>query len=199
MQVLALRPERWKQTLLVTSPSPNEGKSSVAVNLGASLARTGLRVVVVDADLRLPSLHETAGVAAGQGLSEVLQGEVSLDHAVIETSVSGLHVLTSGARVMSPAELLGGKPMREVVARLQHDFDVVIFDSPAMLGLADALTLARLTSGVIFVVRRSETLWAELSASLTQLDGIKIEPLGVVFNGASRQARGSRYRRLAAA
>lgn len=139
--------------LLVTSSSPEEGKTFTVANLGAAVAQSGKRVILVDSDLRRPSLHRTLGLANEQGLTSMLvAGDFDQNSFLIDTDIEGLRVLTSGPIPPNPSELLGSQRMRQLLKWLSDQADLVILDSPPTLALADASILATVTDGTLLVI-----------------------------------------------
>jgi Mrp family chromosome partitioning ATPase len=170
--------ERSQSTWLITSCVPQEGKSTCAVNLALSLALSGKRVVVVDADLRRPMIHEYVGLAQAPGLSNLLAGTTGLEEALqlvkadeflppnsrrgpSETRASvmqrNVYVLSSGPVPPNPAELLTSSRMTKLVKELSGMCDCVLIDAPPALAVSDAATMARLADGVLVVVRLGAT------------------------------------------
>jgi capsular exopolysaccharide synthesis family protein len=180
------RPPGAARRLLVTSAERNEGKSTVVANLGVSIAEIGRKVVLVDADLRLPTLHAAFGLSNKVGLSSVLTGDVPLSAAVHEMrgSVPGLRVLTSGPPVKHPADLLASPELDEALRQLTTGVDVVLVDSPALLGPADALALAKSIGNVLLVVRRTRTARDAVLEARSQLTELGVRIVGVVVNDA---------------
>ncbi len=160
------------RSLGVTSTRPREGKSTTAIALAQSLARAHRRVVLVDADLRSPSVHSAFGVSCDTGVSNFLAGADNLDQAIHATGHEGLSVMPAGPPPPNAADLLTGDRLRELVAKLQERFDHVIVDSPPVIGLADAPLVASAVEAVIYVVE-ARSIQA-----------------GVVRNGLNRLATG---------
>ncbi|MFA5874662.1 MAG: polysaccharide biosynthesis tyrosine autokinase [Anaerolineales bacterium] len=170
-------------TLLITSPSPGDGKTTVATNLGSVIAQGGRKVVIVDADLQRPRIHKILQVPNRVGLTD--QFIRSLDHvngAVKQTEIGGLHVLTSGNLLPNPSELLGSERMSEILRQLASQFDTIILDAPPILVVTDALVLAPRVDGVLVVIKPSVTKWAALKHTLEQLRQVKANVIGVVMN-----------------
>jgi capsular exopolysaccharide synthesis family protein len=170
--------------ILLTSSQPQEGKTTISLNLACSLAQLGRRVVLVDADMRRPDCARQLGVESGQGLSEYLQGLAELDEAIRETSVPGLSLLSSGASTRVAADLLYSPRLAIALRELGERYDHVVIDSPPSLGLSDARTIGRMVEGVILVVSdRTES--AGLSRTKQTFDEAGVRLLGFVMNRVS--------------
>jgi capsular exopolysaccharide synthesis family protein len=168
-------------SLLVTSARAEEGKSTVAANLALTMAEAGLRVVLVDADLRRPSVADTFGVEGSAGLTSVLIGQVDLDEVLQEWGPNGLQVLTTGPLPPNPSELLSSPAMADVLARLGTDHDVVIVDSAPLLPVTDASILARATAATLLVVDAQKTRRPVLRQAITLLERADARMAGVVL------------------
>ena len=143
-------------SIVITSTSPGEGKSVTATNLAIAMALDGRKVILVDADLRRPTLHEKLDADHRPGLTNVLVGRATLDEALKDTSIPGLRLLASGPLPPNPAEILNSRAMAQLHEALREMADVVIFDSPPFLATADAQVLSSLADGVIYVVQLGE-------------------------------------------
>jgi len=174
-------PEGAPPLLQLTSAGPGEGKSTSAVNIAASFAQMGSKVLLIDADLRNPSLHHLIGLPNAAGLSNVLVGELDAKDAVQATSLPGLFVMTSGPIPPNPAEILGGGGMAEFLERVRARFDYVIIDGPPVLGLADALVLAHHVQATLVVASAGETRLGHLEAVLKRLHHAHARVLGGVL------------------
>lgn len=141
-----------KKVILVTSTFPGEGKSTVASNLAITLVQSGAKVLVVDCDLRRPTLHEKFDQPRGTGLSEVLVGDIAAANAIRPTSIEGLHLLQSGAHPPNPAELLGSEAMDRFVAEMRELYGHVILDAPPILAVTDAPLLTQISDLVVLVL-----------------------------------------------
>lgn len=173
------------RTLLVTSPSEAEGKSTIAANLALAAASEGQRVLLVDGDLRRPQVHRMLGIPNGPGTAEVLSRQESLADLLVDPGVSGLRVLTAGRRPPNPAALLGDGGLREVLAAAAAD--LIIVDGPPVLAVADSLEIARDVDATLMVVahgRSSRRALAEADVRLARVDG---RMAGVVMNLAPPQ------------
>jgi capsular exopolysaccharide synthesis family protein len=189
--LFTLSGESQLKTLLITSAEPNEGKSMIAANIASSIEQTGKRVLVVDADLRLPTLHKIFHLPNNVGLSSVLKQEVTLEEAIQQHNASGVHVLTSGPTPAQPAELLASAQMVAILSELVQRYDMVVVDTPSLLAVADAASLMPLVDGVLFVVERTHVRQASVEAARQRLMGVKPKTVGLVVNRAERQ--GSSY------
>ena len=174
-------------TMLVTSAEPSAGKSTVTSNLAASLARDGNRVLVIDADLRLPTIHRVFDLPNEVGLSTLLVGRMmgqsrTLEEVTQETGVPSVSVLTSGPEVIDPAERLSSDDMAAVMAAASSAYDVVVVDTPALLSVSDAAPLVSLADAVLLVVREGHTSRNGLRDALEQLRAVKAKDIGVVVN-----------------
>ena len=170
------------RTVIVTSAGPGEGKTVVSSNLSVALAQTGLRVLLVDGDMRRPRMHKIFGLKQTPGLSNFIVGTVKASEIVLKTSVPGLWVLAAGDCPPNPAELLGSKRLLELLEAFRNHFDWVIIDSPPLLPVTDAAILAHSTSGVLFVVAAEKTSRAAARTGIEQLDRVQAKLLGGVLN-----------------
>jgi protein-tyrosine kinase len=170
-------------SLLVTSASVGDGKSTVAANLALAFAQAGRRTILVDADLRQPSLHTYFDLTNTFGLTTLLRSEViDTAHVVRAVDEPNLRIITSGPLPPNPAELLGSNRMRAIVGTLKSEADLVVFDSPPSAAVTDAAVLAGLVDGTIVVVAAGITrrhVARQLDESLTRVGG---RVIGVVLN-----------------
>jgi succinoglycan biosynthesis transport protein ExoP len=171
------------RTLLVSSAGPSEGKSTVAANLAVVMAQAGLKVVLVDCDLRRPTMHEQFELPNRAGLTDVMLQDPSQWNGVMQpTGVNNLSVVLSGSLPPNPSELLSSKRMHQFLAHLHQAYDMVIIDAPPLLPVTDALVLAPLTDGVVLVIDYGSTRIGEALQGKTQLDQSGARLLGVVMN-----------------
>lgn len=171
-------------TLLVTSASPGDGKTTVSTNLAVALSQGGRRVVMVDGDLRRPSLHRRMNVANVGGLSALfVQPKPYINGNLQSTGMPGLAVLTGGAIPPNPAELLGSDKMRDILHAVQSEADLVIIDSPPVTSVTDAAVLAPSVDGILLVVRPGQTRLAACRDAIEQLKHAGANILGIVVNG----------------
>ncbi len=178
------------RSILVTSPSPGDGKSTIAVNLAAGLALNGRRILLIDANFRRPELHRIFGIGNEVGFSDVLNDVNAFASAVRETSVPNLSVMPSGARPTNSTELLESQLLLDAIERALEEYDHVIFDSGPMLFVSESVALAPRVDGVITVVRARSSSRGVLTRMREGLRQVKAEHLGVVLNGVRTQAGG---------
>jgi capsular exopolysaccharide synthesis family protein len=174
---------RAVRAIVVTSPNKGDGKSLTAANLAITMAQEFQeRVLVVDADLRRPSIHKLFGVPGGPGLSDVLMGATELSQALVTLPDLHLALLAAGPSPSHPAELLGSASMRRVLDTLRTRFDRIIIDMPPASPLADLNILAPLVDGVLMIVRAGVTPKPDIERALSGLDMARV--LGLVLNEA---------------
>lgn len=173
------------RSVLITSPTPNDGKSFVALNLAAALAQSGLRVVLIDADLRRPTLHERLELGNSGGLSMILrQQRIDLDGHLKPTSIAGLAVITAGSSPTNPSELVGSSTMVQLIRHLEEEWDVVLIDAPPVTVVTDAAVLAPHVQSVLFVVRSKSTMLRLSRHALEQLRHVGARVVGTVITDA---------------
>lgn len=169
-------------SFVLTSSIPAEGKTTVAVNLALALAEAGTRVLLVDADLRRPKVHEYLRIEGGVGLTDLLIGRAEPDDVITPFGDRDLHVLPAGHIPPNPAELLGSERMRDLLKRFEADFDMVIIDAPPLLPVTDAAVLATLTSGAILLVGAGRARRPQLTASVNALEAVGAHVAGIVMS-----------------
>jgi protein-tyrosine kinase len=179
------------KSLLVTSSAPGEGKSTTVANLAVVFAQQGKKVLLIDADLRKPTVQYTFKIDNLNGLTNVLTKQSSLSQAVNESLVENLSVLTSGPIPPNPAELLGSKAMEDLLEVAMKEYDFVIFDTPPILAVTDAQILANKCDGSILVVNSGKTEIEPAMKSKEMLLSSKGKLLGVVLN--QKNAKDSQY------
>ena len=182
------------RVIVVTSPLPGDGKSTIAANLAAALSMSDRRVVLVDGDLRRPVVAESFGLVEGAGLTDVLIGRVDFADVAQQVAVlPNLFVLAAGGTPPNPSELLGSKAMRRLLNRLADSGYIVIIDAPPLLPVTDAAVLTASADGALVVVTAGQTLDTQLSAALTSLQAVQGHTLGVVLNRVAPKSPDSGY------
>jgi polysaccharide biosynthesis transport protein len=178
-------PDAPVRSLIVSSAAPNNGKTTVAIHLGQAAAGMGQRVLVVDADLRRPNLHNYLGIADTDGLTEVVSADLDLMDAVRQVSwESNLFILTAGSIPPDPSRILSSQSMKTLVSKSCEMFDLVIFDTPPLLGLADTYLLSDYTDGILLVVRLNQLNRSLLEQTLEDLTVAAAPMLGAVANAS---------------
>lgn len=172
------------QMFVVTSSVAAEGKSSTATNLALVFADAGRNVLLVEADLRRPKVSDYLGLERAVGLTNVLAGQVELDHAFQVWTAGNLTVLPSGSTPPNPSELLGSHNMIELLAALRQRFDIVIIDTPPLLPVTDAAVLAARTDGAVVVVGYGKVTRKQTASAIESLRSVDARVLGVVLNRA---------------
>ena len=170
--------------VLLTSARRGEGKSTVSANLAVTIAQSGREVVVVDCDLRLPTVHKLFDLPNKRGLTNILAGEVTLDEAVQYSAYPRVQVITSGPLPPNPTELLGSQRMMDLIEQLKNTYDVVVLDTPALLSVADAAVLAPSVDNVILVVSQAQTRRGDVETVRQQLSNVRVKSIEVVVNRA---------------
>jgi polysaccharide biosynthesis transport protein len=170
------------KSIVVTSSSPQEGKTTIAVNLAIVVAQTGRRVLLVDTDLRRPRLHRIFQVSAERGITSYLVGEARVEDTAVATEVPNLSVLPCGPIPPNPSELLHTSSFDRLVQEATRHYDLVIFDSPPLGAVTDAAIIAPQVDGTVLVARVRKTHKDMVSASKRQLQGVGATLLGVVLN-----------------
>jgi capsular exopolysaccharide synthesis family protein len=181
--------EQSPRTLMVTSTEPGEGKSTVVANLAQVLAQSGRKVLVVDSNLRDPTLHQLFDVSSSVGLSNVVKEGVRSAAAVQATNIPGLYVLASGPLPGNPTDLLTSPQMPELITELGGQYDAVLWDTPALGPVIDAATIAPSVEGTLLVVQRAMVRREDLQAVLDQLRLSRANLVGVVVNRTKDRAR----------
>ena len=193
---LQFAPDEGLVAIQVTSPAAGDGKTTTLVNLGVAFARAGLQVALVCCDLRRPTLHELFGLTNEVGFTSVLLGKVPLTAALQEVSEQDrLYVLASGPLPPNPSELLASRRAREVLGSLRVEADIVLIDSPPVLGVSDALVVAGLVDLTVLVCAAGRTSGTDAARALEALRQVEAPLAGVVLNGEGSEAvAGARYR-----
>ena len=177
------------KSIMVTSPEPGDGKSTTAANLAIVLAQQGKSVLLVDTDLRRPSVHYAFNISNLNGLTRVLTRDINLEDAICKTYVHNLEILTCGPIPPNPSELLSSKAMDNVMEELNGKFDIVVYDTPPVLAVTDPQILANKCDGVVMVVASGKTLKDHAIKAKELLESAKCRLIGVVLNGIETSKR----------
>jgi capsular exopolysaccharide synthesis family protein len=170
------------RVVVITSSAPGEGKTAVSTNLSLALAQAGHRVLLIDADMRKPRVHEVFALSLAPGLSNLLVGDKQVSDAIQESPQQGLWLMPAGTFPPNPAELLGSKKFKDLAVFLQQYFDWVIIDTPPVMAVTDASIVANLAHGVLFVVGAEMTSKRVAQRAVEQLEMSQAKFLGAVLN-----------------
>lgn len=181
-------------SFVITSSVPGEGKTTTSVNLGLAMADAGSRVLLLDADLRNPSVARTLGLEGSVGLTTILLGRAEPSDVVQQWGETSLYVLPAGQRPPNPSELLGSEPMEQLFQKLAHDYDFILVDSPPVVPVIDAVLINRLTHGLILVVADDRTRKRDLASAIKSLETVDVPISGFALNMvANHKSAGYRY------
>lgn len=178
------------RSLLVTSSRPSEGKSTSAYAIARTFARQGRTVLLVDGDLRRPSVHKLLALENKVGLSNLLAGQHSVDSVLTPVDIPNLSVITSGPIPPNPAQLLQADTLHAMIEALSERWDLLVIDAPPVLGLADTIELAAAVEGVLFVVESGTMHFGGVRQSIKRLGDVHANLLGVVLNKFDAKAIG---------
>ena len=180
------------KTLMVTSSNISEGKSTVSANIATTFAKQGLHTLLVDSDLRRPTVNATFGIDNPQGLSNYLsERNFDINSIIYKTSVKNLYVMPSGPIPPNPSELIGSKRMAELIKKLSDQLDLVIFDAPPVLSVTDAQIVSTNVDGTILVVRANKTEKAAVKEAVRLIKQVGGHIIGTVLNDV--EVKGSGY------
>ena len=180
------------RTLVVTSPAAGEGKSSTVANLAVTMAQSGRRTVLVDCDLRRPTLHELFGLKMTPGLTSVALDE-TVDLPLQQTSVENLWLLSSGPKPPNPADLLGAARMDRLIDQLLERADFVLFDAPPVMAAADAAILGAKVDGVLLVIQAGKTRRDHSERARELLEKAKVRVIGAALTNAPQDRSMGEY------
>ncbi len=169
-------------SLVITSPTPGDGKTTTAINLAIAFAKAGNKVLLVDGDLRKPSINKLMNLKNTAGLSNLVIGEESLDNSVQTCNVDNLFILTSGPLPPNPAEMLSSKKSQLLFKRFEQEYEIIIIDSPPVSTASDAAVLSTLSAGTLLVIRYGARAKSLVVDVVNQLRNVKANLLGVVLN-----------------
>ncbi len=186
--------DRPLRSLLITSPGPGEGKSTTLANLAVTMAQVEQRVIMVDCDLRRPSLHRLLGLQNEVGLTTMMVDDQALENPPLQqTAVNDLRFLASGPPPPRPSDLLGSQRMVKVIERLLAEADILLFDAPPVMAVTDAVILATKVDGVLLVVSAGETKREYAQRSVERLTKVNATIMGIVLNNVSPDTIVSSY------
>jgi capsular exopolysaccharide synthesis family protein len=188
-----MSPNKDLQTIAISSASPLEGKSTLAVNLAISMAQSGKQVLLIDSDLRRPRLHRVFGKSSERGVTTVIQGTSSLADAVQETEIPNLSLLASGPIPTNPSELLHTRGFARLLSEAGEENRAIILDSPPLGVVTDGTIIAPQVDGVILVARNESTTRAALRSAMRTLNDVSADIIGCVLNDVDTSRRSYGY------
>lgn len=172
------------KTFLVTSPEAAAGKSTTIANLAITFAQQGKKVLLIDADLRKPSVHMSFRISNNKGLTNLLAQQISINDALQGTKfVENLAIIPSGPIPPNPSELLSSKAMQKLIKQIESSFDIILIDTPPLGAVTDAQVLSRFVDGILVVTRAYQTKKEDLVKTKKLLDQVGANVLGVVLHG----------------
>jgi protein-tyrosine kinase len=174
------------KTIAVTSYNPGEGKTTTSINLGISIAKSGVKVLYVDADLRKPMMMKNLKSEDFKGLSKYLSGYASLDDIINKTNIEGFSFIACGTNPFNPSELISSKKFEELMEKLKDRSDMIIIDTPPLGSVIDAAIVASKTDGTIIVVKPGILKLKNLQMMKEQLEKADAKILGVVLNNLKK-------------
>ena len=180
------------RSVLVTSASPSEGKSTVAAHLASAHARQHHRTLLIDADLRRPSAHRFFNICSDTGLSTVLSNWTSWRDVVQQAGPSDLHIMPAGPASRRAADLIG-RALPDIIEEASREYDMVILDSPPLIGFPEPLEMAANVDGVLVVTRAGHTSRRAVSTVMATLARLRARPLGIVLNEVTKEMSDSYY------
>ena len=179
--LFALAPHERK-IVLFSSAEPNAGKTTASSNVAITMAQTGARVLLIDADLRKPSQHKTFRVKKHNGLSRILTGELKFDECVCHDVARNVDLLPSGSLPPNPSELLGSDAMGRLLDEVVTKYDYVFIDTPPLCVVSDSLVLCDKTAGIVLITRQGQTTYDELRRAMDNINDVQGNLLGVVIS-----------------
>ncbi|MGO4499655.1 CpsD/CapB family tyrosine-protein kinase [Paenibacillus sp. 2RAB27] len=181
------------RVIMVTSAGPGEGKSTTLINLAVAYAQTDKKVLIIDGDLRKPTMHHTLHVSNRWGLTNLLTNQLTIREVLQDTFIPNLQIITSGPIPPNPSEILASKKMISTIEELKQRFDVILIDAPPAIAVTDSQIIASRTDGVILVVNSDRTKREAVLKAKQNLDNVRARILGVVLNNVDRKNKDAYY------
>ncbi|WP_430790409.1 CpsD/CapB family tyrosine-protein kinase [Virgibacillus flavescens] len=181
------------KTILVTSSGPSEGKSMTTANLAVVYAQTGKKVLLIDTDLRKPTIHYTFRMDNLKGLSNILVGDQALEDVITASDIDNLDLISCGPIPPNPSELLASRKMEKMIEQASKLYDIILFDTPPVLAVTDAQIMANVCDGSLLVVRSKKTEVEAAKKAVEILKPSKAKLLGTILNDREKKASGYYY------
>ena len=185
--------DRKMQSILFTSAGPNEGKSTVVANLAVTLSHTGSKVLLVEGDLRNPTIHKMFSLYNDQGLTNILIDEGNYKDFVQKSGIDHLDIITSGPKPPNPSELLGSNKMKNILNGFNADYDYVLIDAPPIVVVTDAALLASICDGTILIISSGEAIIEGVIKAKELLVNVKANIIGTILNKCKDAKYGGYY------
>lgn len=186
--------KRTGNVVVVTSTMPRDGKSTVVANISVAFAQTGMKVLVVDCDMRKPRINKFFNIVSIPGLSNVLAGLSPLADAIQQTSYKNLSIIASGILPPNPAELISGAVMEDLIGKLREVYDVIVVDTPPVNIVSDAVVATKFADGVVIVARHAVTTHPELAKAIKSFEFVDAKIYGIILNAVDyAKIYGKRY------
>lgn len=171
------------KSLLVTSLAPSAGKSTISSNLAATFASQGKKVLLVDTDMRKPTIHKIFRLRNNEGLSTLITSkEATISEYIEKSEFENIFILTSGATPPNPAELISSKRMEQLIEEMEQEFDLVIFDTPPVLAVADSQIMSGKVDGTLFVLRKGVDTKEQIQTAMERMNSVNANVLGAIYN-----------------
>lgn len=170
------------KSIIVTSPGPEEGKSTIIANLAITMAYNNKKVLLIDTDLRKPTIHTFFGLDNSTGITNILSEDIEYTKAIQHTDIGKLYILASGSIPPNPSELLGSNKIKLLLNKVKEEYDIVLFDSPPVCLVTDAAVLSTIVDGVILVCASGQTTIENAKNAKALLNKVNANILGVVLN-----------------
>lgn len=181
------------KVIMVTSATPAEGKSTTIMNLAVTYAQSEKKTIIVELDLRKPTVHKSLQISNRFGITNVLTRSVKLFDVIQETKIPNLHAITSGLIPPNPSELVGSKALSHIIEQLKEEYDVILLDTPPILAITDSQLISAITDGVIIVADSGKVKRNDLQAAKERLELVNANILGVVLNNVKRNTKDNSY------
>ena len=182
-----------KHTVVFTSCSSHEGKSTTCINMAISLAKTGIKTLLIDGDMRKPTVHRRLKIKSKVGLSNLLGGFCSVDDAIIPSSTENLYVIPAGTIPPNPAELLASKKTGEILTELQGKYDIILIDSPPVDIVVDSLLINPYVSGIVFIVKENSTTHPEIKKVISKIQMVDGKIIGFIKTSCAPKQTSGNY------
>lgn len=181
------------RSIVITSPEPSEGKSTIITNLAVAFAQEGKKVILIDADLRKPTIHRYFMKSNRIGLSNLLAGQFTIQQAITDTHIENLSLICSGPIPPNPAEMLNSKRMEQQLLELKDSFDIILLDTPPILAVTDSQVLSAKCDGVVLVLNSGKVKRDTARKAVERLQQVNARMLGVVLNNKERKQNDDSY------